>query len=568
MQTLGMSTLVVRARSLVLRSPCTRTGAEIKTEQYTKILSSLQAQVDFPLWIAVPQCPFDVAAIPFGLSTGISRAKKAAEELGMNPTFEFYGGHSLGGAMMPDYVADSAEDADAMVLLGSFITRKYKTGATEAGRPQVEFPVPTLTVGGELDGLCRMTRITEALYTQVTFGDDPESAMLNMPVTVVPGMNHMNFASGEAPSFVKNNDLKSEIGEELAQEKVVEDIATFLKTIVNPDDSSAVKTLKNRVEETVEFTQEITDALLIEGYEQFLPGCYCETPDEYGGLQYGTCVSSPSCLGGVPWTGEVSQIVMAGLDEPEVAGLTVTAVDSIHLVTEEKPSCHLPHIHGGPSDRPDNANPGVDYEPLCDSPDGCHLELTTVTQHVYENSGEFDLWRAHFSVPWVDTGFLPITANELKTKIKSRQAIWQAAGVQNVSFVETDASVGSGGEGDRCGEINQAAIDWAYDRLSEDARRRYDEFGQKLVVKEDLDTCKAGPCWIWDPLRFTEDDDANTVDVKAVTFSTENKASYPCGENKLLPCSAGFHYCKLLSPARALEWMRVDGLKNAMGTKD
>ena len=28
-----------------------------------------------------------------------------------------------------------------------------------------------------------------------------------------------------------------------------------------------------------------------------------------------------------------------------------------------------------------------------------------------------------------------------------------------------------------------------------------------------------------------------------------------------VPCPTGFHYCKLLSPAKALEWMTVDGLR-------
>lgn len=104
--------------------------------------------------------------------------------------------------MMPDYVASKPDDADAMFLLGSFITRKYKTGKTDAGRPQVKFPVPTLTIGGELDGLCRISRIVEALYTQITFDEDTEGMTDYMPVTVVEGMNHMQFASGDAPRYV------------------------------------------------------------------------------------------------------------------------------------------------------------------------------------------------------------------------------------------------------------------------------------------------------------------------------------------------------------------------------
>ena len=33
----------------------------------------------------------------------------------------FFGGHSLGGAMMPDYVAGAEPDAAGMILMGSFL---------------------------------------------------------------------------------------------------------------------------------------------------------------------------------------------------------------------------------------------------------------------------------------------------------------------------------------------------------------------------------------------------------------------------------------------------------------
>jgi hypothetical protein len=33
----------------------------------------------------------------------------------------------------------------------------------------------------------------------------------------------------------------------------------------------------------------------------------------------------------------------------------------------------------------------------------------------------------------------------------------------------------------------------------------------------------------------------------------------------IYPDSAGYHYCKLLSPARAMEWIYVDGLRKYDG---
>lgn len=342
---------------------------------------------------------------------------------------------------------DGKVDANGMVLLGSFLTRKWKTAAAADGRPQMAFPVPSLTIGGELDGLCRISRIAESLYTQVTFSENPSAAATYMAVTAIEGMNHMQFASDVPPDFVATHDIKAEISEAEAHKRVVADMTMFLSALMwnKPEDWAYVS---NRVAETTKFVQPIVDAFLIEGYTSFLPPCYCETPDEYGGLQYGTCVSTPTCQGGVPWTGQVSQVVMAGL--PNV---NIRAVDSIHLVTEEKPSCHLPHVHGNPKD---NANPGhADTPPICASPNGCSLDITTVTEPIYENGGEVDLWRLHFSIDSLDTGFVPITANELKTKLKSREAVWNAAGILDANYTLTDKPVADGGSGDRCAEINQ-----------------------------------------------------------------------------------------------------------------
>jgi len=69
-------------------------------------------------------------------------------------------------------------------------------------------------------------------------------------------------------------------------------------------------------------------------------------------------------------------------------------------------------------------------------------------------------------------------------------------------------------------------------------------------------------------LIFDRDDVANTVEVKSIWFGSDNHNHYPCGEDKKLPCDAGFHYCKILSPARSVEWMYVDGLKNKYSTKN
>jgi hypothetical protein len=515
-------------------------GADITTDQYTLIMTELQNTVDFPLWVGIPQCPFNVAAIPGGLKKGIDRVSTSMQEMGMRAELHFYAGHSLGGAMMPDYVHDEVPDtATGMFLFGAFLTRKFKTSQTPEGRPQVEFPVPSLTVGGELDGLARLSRVVEALYTQVTFSEDPGAAARFMPVTVVGGMNHMQFASGEAPTFVLQNDLQADVSEETAHRAVVADVAAFLGALVYPSRADYAAMVSERVQESTRFVQPLVDALLAESYEHFLPPCYCQAKDEYGSSTFATCASTPSCTGGAGWTDVTAQPLLAGLSSEQVAGLRVSSVDTMQPTSSD----HYPHIHGGGPGRQSSDNPGDGQTPpLCSEPSGCTLNITTVTEHKYDqNAGDA-------IANWMDTGFAPITAFEMKAKMKSRQAVWQAAGLGNTTLAETDAL-----DQNLCAQIQQAAVTYATERVPATTRNRFEKFGQSFVIGEDV---SGSPTWEKASMVWKEDSDSNTVTVQAVAYSTENQCS---------SSSAGVHCCKLLSPARVMEWMYTDGLRNKLG---
>merc|ERR1711871_443053 len=320
------------------------------------------------------------------------------------------------------------------------------------------------------------------------------------------------------------------------------------------------------IQESQELFAPLVEALQMEGFHQFKPPCYCEAVDEYGGLEYGTCPEQPGCTAGTPWTARATAI-MGG----DVKGLEFTTMDSQHIVTEEDPSCHLPKVHAG-TDRATgvktantpSGNPGNGKEAaLCEDASRCTLEMTSVTQVWYESGSELDIWRFSIGSDTIDSGFLPVSAKELKSKMKSRQAIWQAANVTGAAALDLDVSDGL--EAARCAEINQAAIDYALNLIPDATRKRYESVGQPLVVSEaDKKVCAAGPCWIWSGLDYNDHGDQG-VELFSASFPYKNSNPFPCGEKgvegKHLPCPAGMHYCKLLSPARAVEWMYVDSLR-------
>ena len=70
---------------------------------------------------------------------------------------------------------------------------------------------------------------------------------------------------------------------------------------------------------------------------------------------------------------------------------------------------------------------------------------------------------------------------------------------------------------------------------------------------DDLGPYNAGPLWIWHYLGYTDNEDQTETVVNSPMMRTP--------VDYLVQSAAGFHYCKVLSPFRAMEWIYFDSLK-------
>mmetsp|Transcript_51941 Transcript_51941/g.112860 ORF Transcript_51941/g.112860 Transcript_51941/m.112860 type:complete len:138 (-) Transcript_51941:38-451(-) len=133
----------------------------------------------------------------------------------------------------------------------------------------------------------------------------------------------------------------------------------------------------------------------------------------------------------------------------------------------------------------------------------------------------------------------------------SRQTLWEAAGFTDVNFTATDVVPST------CADINQAAWEWALGEASSAALAHFKAVGVPLVMGSDLGPYNAGPLWIYNPLKYEQAKDGSHTTVQSPMMHTPDK--YP------VALARGFHYCKLLSPARAMEWIYIDGLRQHGG---
>lgn len=85
---------------------------------------------------------------------------------------------------------------------------------------------------------------------------------------------------------------------------------------------------------------------------------------------------------------------------------------------------------------------------------------------------------------------------------------------------------------------------------------RYNNVGQIMMMGEDKGPFSGGPLWIWTPMEYASDEKKTTLTVRSPTMKTPT--------DYWIKASAGFHYCKILSPAKAMEWIYVDSLKARM----
>lgn len=96
-----------------------------------------------------------------------------------------------------------------------------------------------------------------------------------------------------------------------------------------------------------------------------------------------------------------------------------------------------------------------------------------------------------------------------------------------------------------CRDVNMAAWDLVYSTITDLAKRRYETRDYKINFKEDVQQVW-GPGWVLSEIEFSSD--GSTLNITSSSLITS-------------PSLGGAHYCKILSPFRAIEFFYVDSLR-------
>jgi len=166
-----------------------------------------------------------------------------------------------------------------------------------------------------------------------------------------------------------------------------------------------------------------------------------------------------------------------------------------------------------------------DAKPGINSTFECQAVVSTFSQPQYESSP-------------IDVGIL-ISASVIKAKFKLQDSVREALCLSPV-------------ERKQCMDINIQAFNLAMDLATEEAKTRFLNIGTKIVFDNDS-VSPWGPGWEFSfGLHY---DPINSTHTRLYSTSLISEPDF------LIPSAAGMHYCDLLSPFRALEWIYIKSMQ-------
>lgn len=491
-------------------------GEGVPADRYTPVAQAIQnAATELEVWVGLPHF-LGKSPVPRETGLVVDQALRAMKAAGMPEDAKvFCIAHSAGGIAIQKYLKAYPEKAAGLILTGSFLGKWNLNNLDDQGKTIVCYPIPVLTIGGTLDGLARITRIAAAYwYQQANASEGSDSK--RFPVVAIDRATHMQFASGEPTSYVRAFDFKKHVADQEIHEQVGQLVRHFICSNVSGEDSALhTQFLDEQHQATEKTLTPIITAFTEEGYNGFKPACYNRQDDNTR--------TDPTCTPYSPWVQNYANEIMAGAKDlpSDIHAFKLHALDSFHRSYSILP-VHLPQIRN-----------------RCQGQEPCTLTASSVTQALY---GLLDT---------LDTGFFPIAAFSLRAKLNSRQRFWECAGVPNPNFEETDGP-------SRGAEINHHVYAWAKENASETAQHQFQDLGMAMEMGEDFSSkIAAGPLWLWSYPKFnyvpTADATDKVLQVRCSILKTTT--------DYWIKASSGFHYCQLLSPAAATEWIYVDGLR-------
>ncbi|KAK7098990.1 uncharacterized protein [Littorina saxatilis] len=443
-------------------------GASIKGEAYRPLATHIQGASPLKLWVVLLEGFIMTTPNPLELGGAISSAIAALKKQGMTTDNIFVAGHSLGGVFVGEYGITNASELKGILLYASYLTRDVKLAS---------YPLPVLTISGDLDGLTRLTRIVDSFQELEDSLSKNPTNKYRTPVVTMPGVSHAQFASGQMPKAVTDKDLKPEVTSAAAYVMIANHTSAFLLSSLG---DSVPQNLRSTAWSDLDKAYNDTNTIM-------QPLLTVKEMDQ-------------NSQNSVQWAIQ-AQYLQSGLTKKQVK---VTD----ELLSEMSFLDSKPKIQGSGND----------------------FTIQTFAHLAFSSNP-------------LDISTVPSAPRVLSFKMKTFEAVKDAMPA-GTTFNTSASNI-------TCKNINQAAFNLALQSSSPVARRRYLDHGRPIFFNDDV-LHSTGLGWSTSNLGLQEDDQGLHVTSQALKTRLHEPINL----------FSGMHYCKGLSPYRAMEWIYVDSLRS------
>lgn len=325
------------------------------------------------------------------------------------------------------------------------------------------------------------------------------------------------------------------IGKVIANYLTTKSASFVSKSILDIHTSS----LNAAAQDTITFLTPLIKSLELEGSYRIKTPCNANTPSshcpiytEFPDQGARTPSDDTSCQCGSPLAAAAQNIVASQLDPSKYQINSVNAFFGLNEKTG-----YYPHI----------------WNSCLNSTGSCSLNVTTAASNVYDS----------FSLNFEEI-FKYTSATEIRMKLKSWQSI--LASTSDAKANELDNKVTD--PNTVCKNINEYVYNRALALVPKDKLDFYLKHGDQYVFANDISPIiAAGPAWLLSGLQYNTKitaDKKTVVEIVSTAFVTDIK---PILDIEKFKQWSGQHYCKVISPARVLEWVYLESLRRTIAWK-
>ncbi|XP_012943546.1 uncharacterized protein LOC106014029 [Aplysia californica] len=184
------------------------------------------------LWVGLADISMEAAITMDNLPILLAETQQELHNAGMRTDVDvFLAAHGQTGHKVADYARAVPESLRGLILLGSFLPRRESA---------VSFPLPVLTLVGEVDGVTRITRIAQTIQEMIRAANFDPDIVVQSPLVILEGSNHEVYTVSQLPYALHLLDIEAEVDKSVGMETAANITAMFVANAVREPEALVV----------------------------------------------------------------------------------------------------------------------------------------------------------------------------------------------------------------------------------------------------------------------------------------------------------------------------------------